>query len=279
MIVTKDQLKTEFVRMRAGMAMALYIAVASVFSLSLVSGGMVYATSDKDTRNSSASSKHEKQDSDKQDSQPRMKDWVCKYTRTPGGDEQLKRGNDGLVWVDTHATEGTWFSDAHTKSYVVLANAPHSPRPDASNCPGTEEPEDGKVTAIAPTVVIVCGANNDKVSLPSIAHVTYQQTGWNDGKNVVTATAADDYRFEGTHDKTKSWTLTDSNTSCGQVLGTTDTPGKGGVTPTPQALADTGAPVSTVSLLSTLLLVATAAVIAFDVRRTRRQQAFEAIAL
>ena len=38
-----------------------------------------------------------------------LKDWVCKYVGTPGVDEHLKQGNDGLVWVSTHASQGSWF--------------------------------------------------------------------------------------------------------------------------------------------------------------------------
>jgi hypothetical protein len=63
------------------------------------------------------------------------KDWVCKYVGTPSTGERLKSGNDGLVWVDSHATAGTWFNDAHGSSYVLLTNAPHDPKPDASQCP------------------------------------------------------------------------------------------------------------------------------------------------
>lgn len=68
------------------------------------------------------------------------KDWVCKYVGKPGVDERLKSGNDGLVWVDTHATQGSWFNDAQGRSYVLLANVAHDPKPDASQCPPADNP-------------------------------------------------------------------------------------------------------------------------------------------
>ena len=67
-----------------------------------------------------------------------LKDYVCKYVGTPGVDERLKNGNDGLVWVDSHASQGTWFKDAQGRSFVLLANVPRLPKPDASQCPVPE---------------------------------------------------------------------------------------------------------------------------------------------
>ena len=69
------------------------------------------------------------------DKPERLKDWVCKYVGTPGIDEHLKKGNGGLVWVSAPATEGTWFNDAHGRSFVLAADAPRSPKPSASQCP------------------------------------------------------------------------------------------------------------------------------------------------
>jgi hypothetical protein len=62
------------------------------------------------------------------------KAWVCKYVGTPGEDERLKNGNDGLVWVSTQAAQGTYFNDAHGRSYV-LSIGTRDQRPDASLCP------------------------------------------------------------------------------------------------------------------------------------------------
>ncbi len=75
------------------------------------------------------------------------------------------------------------------------------------------------VTPADPTVAPVCGPNNDTVTLPTQTGVTYTSTGWVNGQLTVTATAKDGFVLDGTH----SWTFTDANTSCGQVLGTSTT--------------------------------------------------------
>jgi len=111
------------------------------------------------------------------------------------------------------------------------------------------------VEPVAPTVV--CGPNNDVVTLPEVEHITYTQTGWLNGQNTVTATADEGYYFPGevevdsrneinmSQKTTMSWTFTDENTSCPEVLGATDTPA------TPAAvLHDTGTNVILVSILS-----------------------------
>jgi hypothetical protein len=64
-----------------------------------------------------------------------LKDYVCKYVGTPGTGERLKEGNDGLVWVDSHASQGTWFNDAHGSSYVLRTNVPKEPAPARADCP------------------------------------------------------------------------------------------------------------------------------------------------
>lgn len=62
---------------------------------------------------------------------PNHKDWVCKYVGKPGVNERFSH----LIWVDTAATQGQWFNDGQNSSFVLLANAPHEPKPDASQCP------------------------------------------------------------------------------------------------------------------------------------------------
>jgi len=63
-----------------------------------------------------------------------QKAWVCKYVGTPYVNETLKNGNDGLVWVDTGTTQGSYFGDSQNDSYVLLVG-PHETKPDASGCP------------------------------------------------------------------------------------------------------------------------------------------------
>lgn len=53
--------------------------------------------------------------------------WVCKYVGTPGIDERLKTGNQGLVQVSVNTIDGHdwngnvpgWFNDKHDRSYVI----------------------------------------------------------------------------------------------------------------------------------------------------------------
>ena len=69
---------------------------------------------------------------------PPVKVWVCKYVGTPGVNETLKTGNDGLIEVSANAltdeevTVGAWFADAHGRSLVVQIGGD---RPDISICP------------------------------------------------------------------------------------------------------------------------------------------------
>jgi hypothetical protein len=161
---------------------------------------------------------------DKPDHQ--LKDWVCKYVGTPGVDEHLKKGNDGLVWVSTHATQGTWFNDAHGRSYVLLANAPHKPRPSAEQCPSSEpgdliahaalnvvDPscENGNTASFTVTAdhaeLLWVKVNGDKVEADLGAAVAVQP-----GDSIQAKVHADQhYKFDVGDDETaKNLTLTDT---------------------------------------------------------------------
>ena len=102
-----------WLRVRRGTAMALAIGVAML-------GGIAVAT------NAQAAPRTDKA-------------WVCKYVGTPYVNETIKKGNYGLVWVDSSATQGTWFNDRHGSSFVLLYG-PHAPKPDASQCPAGRMP-------------------------------------------------------------------------------------------------------------------------------------------
>jgi len=141
---------------------------------------------------------------------PEVKVWVCKYVTTPGQDEVLKRGNDGLVNVSANTLHGqdvvvgASFSDAHGRSLVVQIGGD---RPDVSVvCPGYKVP----VTAENPTATPVCGPNNDIVNLPSTKGVKYTATAWDKNKLQVTATEEPGYSLSGT----ASWKFTDANKAC-----------------------------------------------------------------
>jgi len=113
---------------------------------------------------------------------------------------------------------------------------------------------------------VVCGADNDIITVPSnSAHVTYTSTGWVNGKNTITATVDPGYYISGTQGlTTQSWTYTDSNTSCGHVLGASTT------TPNVPMLENTGANTSLATYLSMSLLGL--AVLTFLQNETRMQK-------
>ena len=126
------------------------------------------------------------------------------------------------------------------------------------------------VTPIDPTVVVVCGPNNDKVTLPSVTGLTYTSTNWVDGKLTVTATPNQGYALLQGAEKT--WSFTDANTSCGEVLGeTTTTPT---VTPvlavTTQQLADTGTNSMFMTLISSGILGAAILTVMQQTKRSNK---------
>jgi hypothetical protein len=101
---------------------------------------------------------------------PTLKDWVCKYVGTPGVNERLKHGNDGLVWVSTSATQGNYFDDGQNRSYVLLKNAPQDPKPDASQCP---QPSNDWATADVQWIEPSCENGNQADYATSGDHVTW----------------------------------------------------------------------------------------------------------
>jgi|GEM_PF-1722668 len=141
---------------------------------------------------------------------PAEKVWVCKYVGTPGVDEVLKRGNDGLINVSANTLKdqeiaiGAFFPDAQGRSLVVQIGGE---RPDVSLvCPGYEVP----VTAEEPTLTPVCGPNNDVVNLPSTKGVKYTATAWDHNELTVTATEESGYALSGK----STWKLKDKHEAC-----------------------------------------------------------------
>lgn len=126
-----------------------------------------------------------------------LKDWVCKYVGTPGVNEHLKNGNDGLVWVSTNATQGSYFNDAQGRSYVLKKNAPHHPEPNASQCP---QPENEHATAGVQWVEPSCENGNEADYVTSGEHVTWSVVFGSaapDSWIWVKATAVSPYEFAG----------------------------------------------------------------------------------
>lgn len=63
------------------------------------------------------------------------KDYVCKYVGTPGVDERLQTGKNP-IWVSTDFPQGSFFNDAHGRSFVLIANTVRlNPEPDVTDCP------------------------------------------------------------------------------------------------------------------------------------------------
>ncbi|MGB3023668.1 MAG: hypothetical protein WBB39_02570 [Candidatus Saccharimonadales bacterium] len=133
--------------------------------------------------------------------------YVCKYKGTPGVDEVYKPGQNPIA-VSLTANEtrqvGTYFEDSQGRSYVVGWDNGDGIAPTLQDCPA---PQGGNtVTATAPTVIPVCGANNDTITFATTANVTYSQTGWAGGSNTVSSIAAAGYTLTGT----SSWTYSDN---------------------------------------------------------------------
>jgi hypothetical protein len=125
---------------------------------------------------------------------PALKDWVCKYVGTPGTGEHLKAGNDGLIWVDSHASQGTWFNDAHGSSYVLVTNAAHEPRPDSSLCPAGRV----EISVDIHFVDATCDAGASYYLTGDTANVTVSESRAPEaGRSItVTATAKSGYLFD-----------------------------------------------------------------------------------
>ena len=84
-----------------------------------------------------------------------LKDYVCKYVGTPGVDERLQTGNNP-IWVASDFPQGSFFNDAHGRSFVLIADTPRlDPEPDVSACPapggGPTDPTDPTTDPTDPT--------------------------------------------------------------------------------------------------------------------------------
>ena len=74
------------------------------------------------------------------------------------------------------------------------------------------EPCDGEVTPLAPSVAPVCGPDNDVVTVPVQAGVDYAVSGWSNGVYTVTATPQAGYVFPA--GAVTFWSFTDANEAC-----------------------------------------------------------------
>lgn len=139
--------------------------------------------------------------------------WVCKYVGTPGEDETLKNGNDGLVSVNTHAIQGSiaigaYFNDAQGRSFVVAWDNNNN-KPPTSMCPAGDVAD----VILSPVVShkVECGPNNDIITWNE-GEWTVVDGGWSGNTRVITWTAKAGFTFAGS--KTHTKTFTDQNTKC-----------------------------------------------------------------
>ncbi len=122
---------------------------------------------------------------------------------------------DGTVTTVTTTTAWTqeYVLNTETGRWSLGEKVPGEPvvsSTKASSDACAEEVTDGAVTASAPTVVPVCGPNNDMVTIPTTEGVTYTAGDWVDGQYTVTAAANADFELIGD----ESWTFTDEDTAC-----------------------------------------------------------------
>jgi hypothetical protein len=177
----------------------------------------------------------------------------------PNNDAVTTAAIEGVTYSDTGwvAGERTITATAD-EGYVLDGQSEWTFTDEATLCPF--EYIESDATPSAPTVVPLCGPNNDVVKIPVTEGVIYAGGAWVDGKRAVTATADEGYDLALGADA--EWTITD--------LPVAGCPDEGAVfshTPTGE-LAYTGATSATGGLaaLSALLVAAGAALVARKVR-------------
>ena len=115
--------------------------IASLVSVVLLSLGMATLATSTASADTTTSPSVSNQGNGGGNDDPKV--WVCKYVGTPGVDETLKTGNDGLISVSANTllgqtvAVGASFPDAQGRSLVVQIGGS---QPDPSICPGYVPP-------------------------------------------------------------------------------------------------------------------------------------------
>lgn len=127
--------------------------------------------------------------------------FVCKYVGTPGINERLQTG-DNPISVSVNAIKdfngvGSYFNDAQGRSYVLAFDEGQA-EPDASECPGVEEP----TVEVLPTVCIAEGQTGTftvRVTNPNDYAVEYRvdADGGKSETKTIAATSSADFTFSG----------------------------------------------------------------------------------
>ncbi len=174
----------------------------------------------------------------------------------------IPEGTEGLSFSDTDWVDGKRIIKAIVeKGYILDGELSWEFTDEATDCP---------VTAVPPTVVPICGPDNDTLTLPEVEGVTYTSSGWVDGELTVKATADEGFVIDGfvidevLIDREMSWTFTDVPVaSCPDEVGFSFTP--------KTELAYTGASSGTNGLtaLAIFLMSAGTALVALKTRAAR----------
>lgn len=148
--------------------------------------------------------------------------YVCKYVGTPGQDERLQTG-DNPISVSVNAISnfqglGSYFNDAHGRSYVVAWDNGDHREPPVSMCPS---PTASIPVPATPSVNDLCGSGNATWVVPTDT----TQIDWTlRGNGDLVADTKSGYVFNDqttTHNYGKA---VDSNTSCTTVIPVPATP-------------------------------------------------------
>lgn len=155
---------------------------------------------------------------------PAHKDYVCKYVGKPGVDERLQTGQNP-IWVDTAATEGTWFNDRQGRSYVLIADTLKlDPEPDVSQCPPPTPP---------PTTSTTSSSSSSSSSSSTSGTGTHTTPPTSTTSHTETHTTPPTSTTSGTGTSTEtSSTTTSSTTSSTTSTTSTETPSTGATSPT-----------------------------------------------
>ena len=135
---------------------------------------------------------------------------VCKYVGKPGVSERLQTGGNPIV-VDRKDSMviGTFFQDAHGRSYVLEFLNPGDPEPDVSRCP---LPDTGTTIDLpTPQVNDPCGSHNATWVKPSDTDVLHWTLANGD---LTVAIVADNTHFADDSTSHDYGTAPDSNVAC-----------------------------------------------------------------
>lgn len=143
---------------------------------------------------------------------------------TPSATGQCTIPVDGTFTTVTTTTPWTQEYMLDTVTGVWSLGEKVNGEPVVTSSTAPDENCDVERAAVAAVAVDppICGPNNDVVDVPpSTDEVTYSDTGWVNNERTVTATAQEGFTLLGT----KSWTFTDSATTCPvQLTGSDVTP-------------------------------------------------------